>query len=190
MKKQDESVAEGKRGPIGAANVEGGIYQAKFLQPDGKGSSAMWREYYGPEHLRELLPDVALKMESDVMQNALRGLGLVALRRNGRRITRFEIQMKPHHVLIIEPTDKGTAGYSEWMTWHYHDPQSQCESQQPYFSIRAFVQVFDISSGTRVRKAEFTVHDNSVENVIRNAIFCVKQASGEKLTPVLRRRPS
>jgi hypothetical protein len=148
----------------------------------------MWREHCGPEQLRELLPDVALKMESDVIQRELNGLGLVALRRNGRRITRFEIQMKPHHVLLIEPTDKGTAGYSEWMTWHYHDPHSHCEQQLPYFSIRSYIQVFDISSGARVRKAEFTVHDNSVENLIRNAIFCVKQASGEKLSPVLRRR--
>ena len=148
----------------------------------------MWREHCSPEELRELLPDVALKMESDVIQRELQGLGLVALRRNGRRITRFEIQMKPHHLLLIEPTDKGAAGYSEWMTWHYQEAQSYYEKQPPYFSLRAFVQVFDISSGERVRKAEFTVHDNSVENLIRSAIFCVKQASGEKISPVLRRR--
>ena len=147
----------------------------------------MWRNDSSPVDLRELLPDVALKMESDVIHRELISLGLMTLRRNGRKITRFEIQMNPNHQLILAPTDKGPLGYAEWMTWHSHSQEEDCANQLPYYSIRAHVQVYQIKDGERVQTASFTVHDNSVENLIRNAIAGVKTISGEKLTPVLRK---
>lgn len=142
----------------------------------------MWRDNVTARQLREMLPDVALRMETDTLRQDLANLGIVYVYRKTPKSAAFEIQMSPHHIMRIEPTDRANKAVSEWFTWH-HD----CDGDQVRVttSMRCFVTIKKIDGADEDNYA-LTIHENSIEDVIRCAIYNYKHVRGVDLSPTTR----
>ena len=66
----------------------------------------MWRNEVSARQLREILPDVALRMETECIRQDLSNLGIIFIYRRSPRSAAFDIQMAPNHIMRIEPVDR------------------------------------------------------------------------------------
>ena len=142
----------------------------------------MWRNEVSARQLREMLPDVALRMETDCIRQELSNLGVLFIHRKTSKSAAFEIQMLPNHIMRIEPTDRANNSVSEWFTWHYEKTGNQLRITT---SMRCFVSIKRVD-GADDDKYSLTIHENTIESVMRCAIYNYKHARGVDLSPVSR----
>ncbi len=142
----------------------------------------MWRNEVSARQLREMLPDVALRMETDCIRQELSNLGVLFIHRKTPKSAAFEIQMSPNHIMRIEPTDRANNSVSEWFTWHHDNNGDQLRITT---SMRCFVSIKKVD-GSDEDKYSLTIHENSIESVMRCAIHNYKHARGVDLSPVSR----
>lgn len=139
----------------------------------------MWHERITARQLREKFPDVALKLETEQLRNELRRLGLIFTQRTTSRSAYFEVELKPNHVLRLQPSDRTHGNFTEWMTWHENP---NCEIHTPIYSLRVIATVSD-----RINKFSkpytMTIHDDGLEQVIRVVMANYKFSTGIDLTP-------
>ena len=95
--------------------------------------------------------------------------------------------MHPHHLMRITPVDKGAEGYSEWMTWYWQTSDDE-ESGELACSIRAHVEIIDVDSQDPKSEVSFTLHNDDIESLIKNAIVGVRHTNGVQLKPIITRR--
>jgi hypothetical protein len=150
----------------------------------------MWRETPSPMDLRDAFPDVAMVLDTDYIMNDLKKLGIQHIRRIRRKSVSFEIAMHPHHIMRITPVDKGADGFAEWMTWYWQQPD--CEESAPSlsYSIRAFVEIVDLEKKDSLGNISFTIHNDDIESLIKNAITGMKHMTGVRIKPIVIRRKS
>ena len=139
----------------------------------------MWHERITARQLREKFPDVALKLETEQLRNELKQLGLVFSQRFTSRSAYFEVELKPDHLLRLQPTDRTHGHVSEWMTWH-ENPNP--DSQIPIYSLRVVATVTN-RSNTFQTPYTMTIHDDGLEQVMRCVIANYKISTGIDITP-------
>ena len=142
----------------------------------------MWRNNVSARQLREMLPDVALRMETEILRQELSNLDILFIYRKTPKSAAFEIQMSPHHIMRIEPTDRANKSVSEWFTWHHEGDGDQVRITT---SMRCFVTIKKID-GTDDDNYALTIHENCMESVIRCAIYNYKHVRGVDLSPTTR----
>jgi hypothetical protein len=151
----------------------------------------MWHDTPSPSDLRDTFPDLAMILETDYLKHDLQKLGIQNLRRIRSKSVSLEIPMHPHHLMRISPVDKGAQGYSEWMTWFWQSSDSEEGAPQLQYSIRAHVEVVDVEDRDSVHNVSFTLHNDDIESLIKNAITGMRHMTGIKIKPVvLRKRAS
>ena len=140
----------------------------------------MWPKAVSPRTLRDSLPDVALKLESEQLRSDMHKLGIRFATRRSRKTTCFEIDMFPHHTLRIAPVDRGVDQYSEWFSWYQETKDGK---EVLTTSIRCYVTIknnFEIDTHVYA----LTIHNDSMYDIIQCAIFHYKNFSGVEITPV------
>lgn len=148
----------------------------------------MWRDTPSPTELRDSFPDLAMNLETDFLKNDLQKLGIQNLRRVRSKSVTFEIPMKPHHLMRITPVDKGAQGYSEWMTWYWQNNDDEESSATLQYSLRAHVEVIDVEDRDSQNNVSFTLHNDDIESLIKNAITGMRHMTGIKISPVILRK--
>lgn len=142
----------------------------------------MWRNEVSARQLREMLPDVALRMETEILRQELIDLDVVFIYRKSAKSAAFEIQMGHDYIMRIEPTDRANQSISEWFTWHH---EHQGDQLRITTSMRCFVTIKKID-GTKNDHYSLTIHENSMESVMRCAIYNFKQMRGIDIAPMSR----
>ena len=141
----------------------------------------MWRNEVSARQLREMLPDVALRMETECIRQDLSNLGIIFIYRRSPKSAAFDIQMSPNHIMRIEPVDR-SQNFSEWFTFHHDNHGDQMRITT---SMRCFVSIKKIN-GTDEDNYSLTIHENSIEAVMRCAIYNYKHSRGVDLNPISR----
>jgi hypothetical protein len=139
----------------------------------------MWRDKITARQLRESFPELVLKLETEQLRHELQLLGLVFSMRRNNKSAAFEIALKPHHSLRIQPTDRSQKNTAEWLTWHTSCPSDDIA---PEYSIRAAVTITDLSDSGRAPYT-ITVHENGIEQIIRCVIANYKFSTGIDVSP-------
>ena len=142
----------------------------------------MWRNEVSARQLREMLPDVALRMETECIRQDLSNLGIVFIYRRTPKSAAFEIQMSLNHIMRIEPVDRANQDFSEWLSWHHENCGDQLRITT---SMRCFVSIKNID-GSVADNYSLTIHENSIESVMRCAIHNYKHSRGVDLNPISR----
>ena len=148
----------------------------------------MWRDTPSPSDLRDTYPDLAMILETDYLKNDLQKLGIQNLRRIRSKSVLLEIPMHPHHLMRISPVDKGAQGYSEWMTWYWQSNDDEEGAPRLLYSIRAHVEVVDLENRESAHNVSFTLHNDDIESLIKNAITGMRHMTGIKIKPVVSRK--
>jgi hypothetical protein len=140
----------------------------------------MWPRTVSPRKLRDTLPDVSLKLESEQIRNDLHKLGIRFIYRRTRKSACFEIDMAPHHTLRITPVDRGIDQFAEWFSW-YQETKDGKESLVT--SIRCYATIKNNLDVTTPVYA-LTIHSDSLFDVIQCAIFNFKHFHGTEISPI------
>ena len=150
----------------------------------------MWRDTPSSMEMHDKFPELALRLETEYLINDLQQLGIKHTYRIRRKSVTIEVSMHPQHLLRITPTDKGSDGFSEWMTWHWSHVEDYEKPPQLNYSVRAHVEVFDLHNGNLDYNASFTIHEDDIEGLIRIAIKAMHQITGIRIKPVVKSRNS
>ena len=144
------------------------------------------RKEFSAFELRRVLPDVALRMETNHLAHEARKLGLVIRVYRGKKIARIGIELTHHHTLRISPVDKGGQGVSEWFTFRNHD--DGCDKSHPEYQMRVHAEIID-HFGLGENPAEsLTVTGFSLDMVLRTALDTYEFLTGKGLAPRVGRR--
>ena len=150
----------------------------------------MWRDTPSPMEMHDQFPELALRLETQYLISDLKQLGIKHTYRMRRKSVTLEISMHPKHLLRITPTDKGSEGFSEWMTWHWSHNDDCEKPQQLAYSIRAHVEILNMDVGNLPKNTSFTIHEDDIEGLIKVAIKAIDQITGARISPVVKSRES
>ena len=137
--------------------------------------------------LRELLPEVAARMEEDFVINQLRALGIIFTKRRVKHELVIEIPMTPHYVMRIRAVDVGPGGRKEFVTFvRVQQARIGNKATQPTIkeTIRAHVEIVSTKEDDSFTTFSYTLHESSMEDIIRSAIEGTYQTRNLMLKPV------
>jgi hypothetical protein len=130
--------------------------------------------------LRRLLPDVALKMETQVLVDAARQIGLVCNSSCTDRNAKIEIKLRGRYVMTVSPIDVGANKTREWMTFI---PPHECPDDHPEYSIRMAVEIEYTSRAGEYSKEVFTVGGVGFLEALDNAFSSYNSITGRSPQP-------
>jgi hypothetical protein len=140
--------------------------------------------------LRELLPDVAAHMEEDFVSGQLRSLGIVFIKRRVKREMVIEIPMTPHHLMRIRAVDVGPGGQKEFVTFvRVTQTRVGDKVTKPALreTIRAHVEIISTQDVDGFSTFSYTLHEDSMEDIIWSAIKGAHQTRNLTLMPLDKR---
>ena len=140
--------------------------------------------------LRELLPDVAAHMEEDFVSGQLRSLGIVFIKRRVKREMVIEIPMTPHHLMRIRAVDVGPGGQKEFVTFvRVSQTRVGDKVTKPALreTIRAHVEIISTQDVDGFSTFSYTLHEDSMEDIIWSAIKGALQTRNLTLMPLDKR---
>jgi hypothetical protein len=140
--------------------------------------------------LRELLPDVAAHMEEDFVSGQLRSLGIVFIKRRVKREMVIEIPMTPHHLMRIRAVDVGPGGQKEFVTFvRVTQTRVGDKVTKPALreTIRAHVEIISTQDVDGFSTFSYTLHEDSIEDIIWSAIKGAHQTRSLTLMPLEKR---
>ena len=131
--------------------------------------------------LRRILPDVALKMETQVILHEANSLGIKAKVNRSIKTPLIKIPLTFQHSMSITPVDKGIQGFAEWFTFM---PNSTSLTEYPEFTSRVYVQVFDDLIENKLIES-FTIQAPNLETILRASLSIFHSITGKKLSPII-----
>ena len=140
--------------------------------------------------LREMLPEVASHMEEDFVVNQLRKLGIVFTKRRTRGEVVITIPMNPGHLMQIRAVDVGPGGRKEFVTFvRIQHPGSGSKVTHPIIreTIRVHVEIKSEDSSDSLKTFSYTLHEPSMEDIIRSAIEGAYRTRNLILKPLARK---
>lgn len=140
--------------------------------------------------LRELLPEVAAHMEEEFVIAQLRILGIVFKKRRVKRELVIEIPMSPHYLMRVRAVDVGPGGQKEFVTF-VRVQQSRLGSKVATPSIketiRAHIEIVSTKDDDNFNAFSYTLHEGSIEEIIKSAIEGTYQTRNLVLKPLLKK---
>jgi len=132
--------------------------------------------------LRRILPDVALKMETQVILHEANSLGIKAKVNRSIKTPHILIPLTFQHSMSITPVDRGIQGFAEWFTFM---PNSTSLNEYPEFTSRVYVQVFDDLIENKLVES-FTIQAPNLETIIRASLSIFYSNTGKQLAPIIK----
>lgn len=143
-----------------------------------------------PGQLRELLPEVAAHMEEELVINQMSELGIVFSKRRSKSGLVISIPMTPCHMMQIRAVDVGPGGRKEFVTF-VRLPQIRMGNKVTKPTVketfRAHVEINSVKDGEAFNPFSYTLHEASIEDIIRAAIEATYQTRNLKLKPLLKK---
>ena len=143
-----------------------------------------------PGQLRELLPEVAARMEEDFVVNQLREIGVVFTKRRIKGELVIGIPMTPGHLMQIRAVDVGPGGRKEFVTF-VRVPGIRMGNKvtKPTIkeTIRAHVEITSVKEDEAFTTFSYTLHESSMEDIIRSAIEGTYQTRNLMLKPLVKK---
>ena len=149
-----------------------------------------WRKEVSANLLREMFPKEAFKMETEVNRYELKCLAIknTVRWRAGFKSAIIIVPAKPNHEIRISPVDKGADGHSEWMTFSLpqkeRSQESDFERTFPEYSLRAFVEVIELSDETGDHSFSLTMSGMNMEHLLRGVVHNYKHSKNIDIDPM------
>jgi len=153
-----------------------------------------WRKEVSANLLREMFPKEAFKMETEVNRHELKSLAIknTVKWRAGFKSATIIVLAKPNHEIRISPVDKGADGHSEWMTFSMPQKErlqeSEVERKFPEYSLRAFVEVIELSDQSGDLSFSLTMSGMNMEHLLIGIVHNYKQAKNIEIDPITYKR--
>ena len=145
-----------------------------------------------PGQLRELLPGVAAHMEEELVINQMSELGIVFTKRRSKSGLVISIPMTPCHMMQIRAVDVGPGGRKEFVTF-VRLPQIRIGNKVTKPTVketfRAHVEINSVKDGEAFNPFSYTLHEASIEDIIRAAIEGAYQTRNLMLKPLDKKSP-
>lgn len=140
--------------------------------------------------LRELLPEVASKMEEEFVICQLRKLGIVFAKRRIKGELVIGIPLTPDHFMAIRAVDVGPGERKEFVTF-VRVPKirlgQRVKDSSLKETIRAHVKISSTNQDETFSAFSYTLHEENMENIIRAAIEGTYQTRNLMLKPILKK---
>lgn len=140
--------------------------------------------------LRELLPEVASRMEEEFVISQLRKLGIVFAKRRIKGELVIGIPLTPDHFMAIRAVDVGPGERKEFVTF-VRVPKMRLGQRVKESSlketIRAHVKISTTNEDDSFAAFSYTLHEENMENIIRAAIEGTYQTRNLMLKPLMKK---
>lgn len=140
--------------------------------------------------LREMLPDLASRMEEDFVLHQLRRLRIVFTKRRLKKEMVITIPLTPNHEMNIRAVDVGPGGRKEFVTF-VRVPKARMGGKITESAIRetirAHVEITEISQTDNFIPFSYTLHEPDMETIIRASLEGAYQTRNLVLKPLLKR---
>ncbi len=131
--------------------------------------------------LRRLLPDVALQMDTQVILNQARQLGIHPHVNRSIKLPVLRVPLTLDHEISISPVDKGAKGIAEWFTF-----TRPCECPTVHLGVVSRVHVNVIDKMFPQGGGEsFTIEAPDFEMMLRISLTIFHSITGKKLQPIV-----
>jgi len=131
--------------------------------------------------LRRILPNIALRMDTQFLMNEARLLGIKARVSRSSKTATIRLPLTMQHSISISPVDKGAQGVSEWFTF---TPPCECPQVHPEMTSRVFIQIADEMVEPKANEC-FTVEAPNFEMMLRISLTIYYSLTGKKLAPII-----
>ena len=151
-------------------------------------STNKWNEEVASRTLYQLLPDVAIKMETSVLKQQLIDLGVKFSIKSFVKKFRIIIPTEDNFTIYIEPVDKGFDDFSEWFSWHFHRSR-RSQNVSPFETVedlhktlRVHLKIFKNDHSKEF--IGFTSHQTDLKGAIVHALEGIYNHFGVKTSPI------
>ena len=149
-----------------------------------------WRKEVSANLLREMFPEEAFRMETEVNRHELKNLGIknTVKWRSGYKSATIFIPAAPNHEIRISPVDKGAEGHSEWMTFSMpqkeRSQESEIERKFPEYSLRVFVEVVELGDESGELSQSLTMTAMNMQHLLKGVVHNYKHAKNIEIDPI------
>lgn len=154
---------------------------------DGSLVESNFNETFSSAIMRELLPDVALEMETTLLHKTLTSNGVVSNVRKLKKTYKISIPTEDGHLITLEPVDKGFEGFFKWFTWQRVDTELNYKTPEGMLnlsmSIRCYVTIHKMEKPSE-KIVAFTTHQDNLRKIIRSALHSLATHTNTLSRPV------
>ena len=147
-----------------------------------------------PGALREMFPEVAIDLEEYLLKTQLRKLGIQFKVTHRKELVTIEIPLTQGYVLRLTPVDRGPKGLPEVFTF-FKRPKRPAKGEQlvlPVFEVietlRLHAEVLNLNLESDNLVFSHTLHEDSIEKLIRAVIEALYQVHNLRLTPIEKKK--
>jgi hypothetical protein len=131
-------------------------------------------------------------MEEELVINQMSELGIVFTKRRSKSGLVISIPMTPCHMMQIRAVDVGPGGRKEFVTF-VRLPQIRIGNKVTKPTVketfRAHVEINSVKDGEAFNPFSYTLHESSMEDIIRSAIEGAYQTRNLMLKPLDKKSP-
>ena len=133
--------------------------------------------------LRRMLPDVALRMETQILINEALNLGIKVKTSNSHKTPIIRLPLTLRHSMAISPVDRGAQGFAEWFTFM---PDTSPQNNYPELISRVHIQIYDELIEEHLSES-FTIQAPNFEMILRTSLSIYYSITGKKLAPIVKK---
>jgi hypothetical protein len=131
--------------------------------------------------LRRMLPDVALRMETQFLIDEALNLGIKVRISNSKKTPIIRVPLTLRHSMTISPVDRGAQGFAEFFTFM---PTTSPQYNYPELISRVHVQIYDELVEEQLSES-FTIQAPNFEMILRTSLSIYYSIAGKKLAPII-----
>ena len=129
--------------------------------------------------LRRMLPDVALRMETQFLIDEALNLGIKVRISNSKKTPIIRVHLTLRHSMTISPVDRGAQGFAEFFTFM---PTTSPQYNYPEMISRVHIQIYDELVEEQLSES-FTIQAPNFEMILRTSLSIYYSITGKKLAP-------
>ena len=133
--------------------------------------------------LRRMLPDVALRMETQFLIDEALNLGIKVRISNSKKTPIIRVPLTLRHSMTISPVDRGAQGFAEFFTFM---PTTSPQYNYPELISRVHVQIYDELVEEQLSES-FTIQAPNFEMILRTSLSIYYSITGKKLAPIIKK---
>ena len=134
--------------------------------------------------LRRMLPDVALRMETQFIIDEALNLGIKVRISNSKKTPIIRVPLTLRHSMTISPVDRGAQGFAEFFTFM---PTTSPQYNYPELISRVHIKIYDELVEEQLSES-FTIQDPNFEMILRTSLSIYYSITGKKLAPIIKKK--
>ena len=131
--------------------------------------------------LRRMLPDVALRMETQFIIDEALNLGIKVRISNSKKTPIIRVPLTLRHSMTISPVDRGAQGFAEFFTF-----MPTTSPQYNYPEMISRVHIYDELVEEQLSES-FTIQAPNFEMILRTSLSIYYSITGKKLAPIIKK---